>query len=319
MLYNVVVGNTQKLEKNNWRAIESDGFWFYDNTGIRQRIRIDNSLSHEISAKWETDTVQCYAINPEMRWRNNTSNLNGALRPIYHDNPNLDTSEQILVYVTVMNNYRIVDFETKYSILNTYHRKGEYQGCTLVLTRKELETIHSATALRIYAYDVKKKQPRRIDIGFQTIKEENAAPNKKPKINGDHLSVRVKGIKDADEKNRVLNMINQYKDSYLGFKCVVRPNVFLTSTYFVAPGYKDMIENIVRFKNKNIVVVDAETLENPKKLRALVADTCAKRKIRAITEVGLRLPINVLTENRIIYVFTYCDGVDHGLKCIKSN
>lgn len=317
MLYNVIIGNTQKLEKNNWRALEDNGFWFYDNATIHQRIRIDNSLGHDISLKWKTDTVQCYDIEKDMRWRNNTSNLNGALRPIYHDNPNLDTSEQILVYVTVMNNYKIVDFETKYSILNTFHRKGEYQGCTLVLTRKELETIHSSVALRIYAYDVKKEQPRMIEVGFNMIQP--SVPKGKFKIDGDHLYVRVKGIKDAEEKKRVLSMVNNYKDGYLGFKCVVRPNVFLTSTYFVSPEYANMINHVVRFKNKNIVIVDDETLKNPKKLRALVEDTCVKRKIRAITEVGLRLPINVLTENRIIYVFTYCDGIDHGLKCIKSN
>ena len=319
MLYNVIIGNNQKVNKD-WRVLEENGSYFYDKPDLRQRIRIDQSLDHTLTQLYRTDNVQCYDFGEGKRWRSNTSNFNPALRPLVANKANKDTSEQIIIYVTMMNNYQMVDFETDYSIMNTYHKKKEWQGCVLVMTAQEVETLKKRQVLRIFAYNKKKEQPVTIELSFGKYSEETMeAKGITSDIDISHLGMHIKSIKDKDEKERVLKMVEKYKDSYLGFKCIIHPNVLVTSTYFVSKKYEEMMNKIVKFKNRQIVVVDDETLKDKEKLSDLVARTCAPRKIRAITVVGLHIPLDVISENRLLYVFTYCDGVHKGLSCIKSN
>ena len=69
MLYNVIIGNTQKL-KANWRFLDTGSYQFYDKADIHQRIRLEKGVSHDVKEVYHTDAVQCYDIGNDKRWKN---------------------------------------------------------------------------------------------------------------------------------------------------------------------------------------------------------------------------------------------------------
>lgn len=309
MLYNVIIGNTQKL-KANWRFLDTGSYQFYDKADIHQRIRLEKGVSHDIKEVYHTDAVQCYDIGNDKRWKNNTSTFNSSLRGIIDDGkPFRDLSEQHIVCITVMNNYQIVDYACPYEIRSTFHKKGEYQGCMVEMTEDEVQR-EGASVLLIYAFNKKKNQPCTITVKFKK--------NADGSIDTKHLDTSVKSIKDEDEKARVTAVAKEDQNLYPGFKCVIQPNKFVTSVYFVSPAFKESIDKMVKFKNKQIVVVDDALLKDYDRLNEVVKETC-KGKIRAVTTAGMRLPLDIVKENHLIYVFAYSEAVDHGLSCIKSN
>lgn len=308
MLYNVIIGNTNKL-KANWRFLDSGTYQFYEKSDIYQRIRLEPGVTHQIKPVYHTDAVQCYDIGNDKRWKNNTSSFNASLIAKRTDKPFFDTSEQHIIYITVMNNYQISDFETPYEIRGTFHKKGEYQGCMVIMTEQEVQEYGHTPVLTVYAYNKKKNQPCTITVKFKK--------NEDGRIDTTHLETSVKSIKDADEKSRVNNLGNEQDSLYPGFKCLIHPNKFVTSVYFVSPEYRESIDKMVRFKNKQIIVVDDALLNDRERLNVTIQKVC-KGKIRAVTEAGIRLPLDLIKENHLRYVFTYSESVDHGLACIRS-
>lgn len=316
MLYNVTFGNTN-YSTDDWKKVDINGKIFYEKKDIDQRIRVnlapkqDASMA-ELVPGWKTAQVQQYKTKIPMEFKNNTVNMNAMLRPLgkgYEDN------ESIVVYVTIVNNYQIVDFETKYQILNTYHKFGMHQGCVVVLNKKELEEKKDSTILTVYAYNRKKGVPNMLSI---RIKSDFDKKTRKKSYDTNVLTTHVTPIKDATERDRVIAKAEENKDSFLGFKCIVNPKKFLTAVYFVHPDFKDHIDNMVRFSNKDIVVVTPEEVQDHDKMRQLLEKHCENKKVRAITTVGVTPSLHDLRNARILFVFSY-DAKTQGLRCIKSN
>ena len=265
----------------------------------------------ELVYKWGTDSIQCYDFGNDKIWRNNTSNMNPMFRKLDSVKAH-DVSERIVVYVTVMKNYKIVDFKTNYQILSTYHKKGYYQGCVVVLTREQLEIRGMKDLLTLYVYDRKKDSARQISIGFKDNKDT-------------HLQTKSVGVKNQAEKTRIIERIQESlardQESLLGFKCVCDKNTFLTSVYFTTPEYVTYLKKRVRICNKDIVCINEETLKDRDKLLALVRKHTHGNKVSAITQMGLKLPLQTIKGARILYVFNMYQDRDGTvrLSCIKSN
>lgn len=318
MLYNVILGDHRNLP-DRWQLIKEGDFYFYEKADLHQRIRLsqDFGTPQDLQYLWGTDTIQCYEFeedpeHPKKRWRNNTSNMNPIFRIL--DPKFKDQSEQIVVYVTVMKNYKIVDFRTDYQILSTYHKKGYYQGCALVLTRKQLERNKNRILLTLNVYDRKKDVAKEITVEFKDLVDT-------------HLQVKFTNIKEPATLEWIMNRIEHSKfageESLLGFKCIVKPGSFLTSVYFVAENQLPYVEEHVRIYNKDIVPISDELLKNPEELLKVVRAHTEKNhtKVRAITQVGIRLPLQVIKGAHIIYVFNM-GAVEENLpylECIKSN
>ena len=312
MLYNVVLGDTRHVS-DKWKLIKEGGFYFYEKADLGQRIRLSQDFENpdELVYEWGTDSIQCYNIGNDKIWRNNTSNMNPIFRKLDPTKAR-DVSERIVVYVTVMKNYKIVDFKTNYQILYTYHKKGYYQGCVVVLTREQLEIRGTKDLLTLFVYDRKKDAARQISIGFKDTKDT-------------HLQTKSVNVKDPDEKQRIIERIQESRardqESLLGFKCVCEKNTFLTSVYFTTPEYYGYLKKRVRICNKDVVCVNEETLKDRDRLLALVRKHTHGKQVRAITQMGLKLPLQVIKGANILYVFNLYqdrDGTVH-LSCIKSN
>lgn len=311
MLYNVVLGDTRHVS-DKWKLIKDGDFYFYEKADLGQRIRLSKDFGEpeELKYLWGTDNIQCYDIGNDKLWRNNTSNMNPIFRKIDPKKCN-DLSERIIVYVTVMKNYKVVDFETKYQILSTYHKKGYYQGCVIVLTREQLKSVGAKDLLTLFVYDRKKDAAKQISVGFKDMTDT-------------HIQTRSVGVKDPKEKDRIVERIQESRardqESLLGFKCICNPNTFLTSVYFTSPEFYEYLKKRVRICNKDIVVVTDKMMQDRDALMKLVRAHTHGTKVRAITQIGVKLPLQVIKGAHILYVFNMYQvkGTVH-LTCIKSN
>lgn len=331
MLYNVTFGNNKMLP-DAWELVKISNRWYYEKKDISQRIRINppkppkgiELVNYDMSADtldldqgFSIPQIQRYNFRLPMEFINNTVNMNSMLRILdTRDENTIREKNSIVIFVTVLNNYQIINFDTPYQILNTYHKFGMYQGCAVVLTRKELEEINDGTVLTIHAFNRKKEIPQVLTVKFKT---DVNPKTKERKINPNVLGTHVTPIKDAAERSRVEQRAKENKNSFLGFKCIVNSKKMMTSTYFVTPELKETIDGLVRFGNKEIVVVDPEIIGSyPDKVKALLKKHCLHKKVRAITTVGVRFPVNELRSARVLFVFDMNPKTKR-LTCIKSN
>lgn len=346
MLYNVVFGNQEKMKHNDWRVI-TDGkggreFYHLDNRAIRARIRVEPSVDERVltgkntpklDLLWKSSNISVYSTDPNQHWRNNTSNLNPILRPFTNkeiEKEDGDT-ELYMVYVTLMNNYSVMSVTTPYEIRHTYHQKGEYQGCVVVFTEKDLKEQKSASIITFDVYDKKRESYCKLSVQFGRttvgISETSASGKQDKRFN------KKKSTKDKDNKKKPQSFIDTTKmytkvtvtgdknsiddPKFTGLRCKVDPHTWLTSTYLVTPDFREMIDKIIRYKNKNIVVIDPNTLSDPETKQKIIAETLEKH-IRAVTVVGMDLPADIIHSAKLLFIFRY-DATRKRLICQKSN
>ena len=168
ILYNIVLGNL-KLTPDSWSHItDSHGNHFIAKDDIHQRIRIDGKVDPsiypnegELTPVWSAANMQCYNILPGTRWVNNNRNMN----PLLLSNKEIvEGQEQIVVYITVSNNYAIARFNTTHRILQTYHKKDMLQGCAVVLNEQNRSDDNRIISISVY--DKKKKEYSQFNIAF---------------------------------------------------------------------------------------------------------------------------------------------------------
>ena len=325
MLYNVTFGNNTFVS-DPWTLVEQNGMYFYEKNDINQRIRINLSKNNmdvtkytantlQLEPGWKTPQVQKYGFPIPMEFRNNTVNMNSMLRTLNPTNPNSEDHSSILVFVTVVNNYQIIDFETKYQILNTYHKFGMYQGCVVVLNRRDLKEIKNGTLLTVYAYNRKKEVPNLLTVRFKTITDKKTGEKT---IDPNVLTTHVTSIKDEKERERVITRATENRNSFLGFKCIVKPKRLLTAVYLVHPDFMPMMREMVRFSNAKLIAITPEMAKDHDAIRRILKEECEEKKVRAITTVGVTISIHDLRASRILFVFGY-DVKRQKLHCLKSN
>lgn len=343
MLYNVVFGNPNGLEangpKNEWRVLTTGegntkrDFYCFDNRAIRARIRVEPTVEErtknemgapKLELKWKSSNIAAYDIDEDMIWRNNTSNLNPILRPMSKKQIDKNTGECTelhILYVTLMSNYKVKSVDTPYEILHTYHQNDKYQGCVLVFTDDELNRSKKSTIITFDVYDTKREKFCNLSVNFGKVnvpeetkggkkggKKSKAIPRTKAHIDPTKVFTRVK-VRETGEKLD--------PNKFTSLKCMVNQNKFLTSTYIVTEEFKDMTDHIVRYQNKNIIVVDKEHLDDPAVIDQIKKETLDKH-VRAVTVVGLDLTPEIIRTAKLLFVFRY-HATEKKLICQKSN
>ena len=312
-LYNIVLGNLQ-LTPEPWSHVTDDhGNHFIAKDDIRQRIRIDGKVDEktfpelgELTPVWSAANMQCYDILPGTKWVNNNRNMN----PLLINNKDVsEDNNQIVIYITVSNNYAITRFRTSHRILQTYHKKDMYQGCAIVLNTSDRELDNRVISINVY--DKKKDQYSQFNISF-TKDDLN-------KLNIERRAVTNKAALDV-----MKNQTSKYNNRYMGFKIITKPEELITLAYVTSDKFMDEIVNLTKSKNINNPLIiginpddlkDSNTLES---LTAMLQDTFTTGRIRAITQCGVDLPLDVIRQLKLLYVFNY-DVKHNVLSCRKSN
>lgn len=311
ILYNITLGNLN-LTPDSWSHITDDhGNHFISKDDIRQRIRIDGKIDPSIYPElgdlkpvWAAANMQCYNILPGTRWVNNNRNMN----PLLLMNKETDTKkEQIVIYITVSNNYSIVRFNTSHRILQTYHKKDVLQGCAVVLNTAERDADNRVISISVY--DKKKDQYTQFNISF--MREDN---NK--------LRIDRKAITNDNILATLKEQVQKFNNRLMGFKIITKPNELLTLTYLTSEKFKANIEKITKdINNPKIITINPEQLENESYLNDVIQKLQSEfenGRIRALTQCGVNLPLEAHRKLKLLYVFNY-DVKNNVLSCRKSN
>jgi hypothetical protein len=317
ILYNVVLGNL-KIAPNAWSHITDDfGNHFIAKDDIHSRIRIDNKVDDriypelgELKPVWASNNMQCYNILSGTRYVTNNRNMN----PVFLNSKEYnDGDDQIVIYLTVSNNYAITRFNTSHRILQTYHKINMFQGCAIVLNTKD--RAEDNRIISISVHDRKKNQYSQFNISFM-----------KDDLN--KIEIHRKSITNKEQLEAIKEQANKFKNRYMGFKIITKPNDLLTNTYVTSNKFKADVVNATKYLNKvNIITIDPEqittavekndtaTLDN---ITEMLQKNFEANKIKAITQCGVSLPIDMIRKLKLLYVFNY-DVKNKVLSCRKSN
>ena len=311
ILYNITLGNLN-LTPDSWSHItDTHGNHFIAKDDIHQRIRIDNKVDPsiypemgELTPVWAAANMQCYNILPDTRWVNNNRNMN----PLLLMNKDSEKGkEQIVIYITVSNNYAIGHFKTSHRILQTYHKKDTFQGCAVVLNTDDISTDNRIICISVY--DKKKNQYNQFNIYFN-----EADINK---INIDRRSITNAKLLESLKKQ-----VDKFNNRYMGFKIITKPDELLTIAYVTSDKFKDSVKKATKdIKNAQIISINPDQLNDTSYvdyITTMLDNELSSNRIRAITQCGVNLALDIIRNLKLLYVFNY-DTKNRVLSCRKSN
>lgn len=330
MLFNVVLGQSKRLDSLSWH-IKSDHFdnSFISNEYIRQSIRIGNNVNEVLDFVYEyeetADDVKMGLLNiipykhcgfniaKHIFITNNNRNMNLAIMNYWNkDDPNgKKHKDPDIIYLTLMNNdCTLVNYELMEGteILSTYRWKADHHGCALVVSR-----ISPVPEQKLITLTVKGS-----DYRFHKI---SLYMNYKNKTS--ILKVFDSIIEDGKELRELRNATNKKNAAPPCFKIQSSdPKRIMTSQVFVSSEKVDELEKFIgkkRTSNMKIHVIPTDISE---KERRTIFDNISKElresKIRALTVVDVRLPMDLLKDCGILYLFRV-DLQNNKVECIRSH
>ena len=310
LLYNITLGNLNLAPAPWSHIVDNYGTHFIAKDDIFQRIRIDNKIDQnsypaegELTPVWTASNMQCYEVLPGTRWINNNRNMN----PFLTIDKNDDGREQIVIYLTVSNNYAITRFVTDHRILQTYHKKDTLQGCAIVLNTNDRDADNRIISINVY--DRKKDQYCQFNISFMRDDLTKIQINRKSITNKSTLDV-------------MKNQVKKFDGRYMGFKILTKPEELLTVTYVTSDRFKADVEKITKkINHAKIITVNPTDFENADSMQNVVAmlqNELESNRIKAITQCGVNLPLDVIRQLKLLYIFNY-DIKNNILSCKKSN
>ena len=314
ILYNIILGNLN-LAPDPWKhTIDEHGNHFIAKEDIRQNIRIDGGVDEsnypkagDLEPTWAAANMQCYHVLPGTKWINNNRNMNPMLLATKEPK---EEKEQIVVYITVSNNYSIVRFNTNHRILQTYHKKDIFQGCAVVLNNTERNADNRIIAIN--AYDRKRDQYNQFNIAFM-----------KDDIN--KIRIERKSITNTNVLETMKTQIEKFSNRYMGFKILTKPTELLTRYYVTTEKYKnDIIKATANINNVRVITIDNlldqsnDSNEFVNKFVSEYQKEFETERIRSITQCGTTIPLEAIKQLKLLYVFNY-NMKDNVLSCKKSN
>lgn len=307
-------GNTPILEGMNLNIVEekkpngkfNDGKSFITIDGIRQRIRLHDKIKNlnittPITAYNDRGSFcEKYTFNKNMRWINNNLNMN----PMFLLSGKDPKNDYLVAYITVTPEFKILSYNTSFSILQTYYSKDKYQGCVVVAPMSDVDEHEGWDLLTINGYNNATGKYESVTFEYSEKK----------------CAIDVSNIPITEVTEKYAEKDKRYKGS-LPFKIMpAKKNTLITSTYVTDEKNYDKVASEYTKNIKNAVIIKVEQDEinnNPSSVVEKIKTEIGDKRVRAITQVGVRIPREIYMELHQIFVFDYDEK--KGLKCIKSN
>ena len=315
MLLSTIIGD-QTTVSNDW-TIEHDSYdnRYLANESLRQKIRMGKNTEEKLDRVFSSANMASYEISDNIVFSNSNKNMNLLMLNFFSKNPEerKNHKDQHILYVTMsIKNYMLTSYELIGDgiIVQTYRRKGEFQGCAIQFTELNQEL------MVIYAKDFEMNRFVKIYVSVDG----------EGRVQVDKLQISDREeLKKARKKYRNLtkgNRLNHFKMS-----C---PDDWLpTSTYIVnglEEGLVDAVKDLTKeIHNVSIMVLPAGdstftdgTDEEKEALDNMFKEALIDERVRAVTVVGARLPYDFCKKYKILYLFAIDDNTG-GFVCLKSN
>lgn len=296
LIFDVNLGKDSFVDnKGSWTKVEISDYLFFSREDINQKIRLGSKVEIGSSSLSFYKDGQILPFN--VKWVNSYNNLNPML---FNVNKKEEEYKEHIVYITMDNSLKLLRFKSFFSILQTYHKRDEYQGCAIIIPEKKLD--HEKPIFELTVKNLETNRYQYIKIYLTDDSE----------IKIDQQDVRSRKL--VSELRKIDN-----RKSYVHFKVKVPKKTFLTNTYFCKnqEDSEKIMELTEGIKNKNVIDLSRYHSEDEK--TSAINDALLGSHTRAFTIVGdADVPYELWKENKQLYIFKY-DIEEEALICLKSN
>lgn len=309
MLYDVVVGvSNDEIKKEKWSLIITMNGLFLAKDCIRQRVRIDKNIDRfGFSFARSTSLCDEFNISNIIKVISNNKNMNPSIVDSSEFDLPLETTH--MMYVTIGDNFKILGYNTPHKIMVTYHKDESYQGCMLAFKRETILMNSNGFVISIRVLDKTDNMYKFINIHIDKR---------------DQCTVSIENARNPEVVNSLRDLDKKYDKRFsLGFKvkrAINDESDLFTAVYITTSKTKKKVEELTKgIVNRRIITVPGYIESNPTKLHDFIKSEFSRMHgVRAITEAGIELPLQIYSELRILYVFYYNTN-DNTLICKKSN
>lgn len=296
MIYNVILDKSKNIDSFDWKI--EDGF--VSSKGMDQRIRLDSNLAENFSVeKAESDVIGNMHLAgfkiPNCRFVCNNKTLNPILMK---SNRSEDESDNIIIYILVHKDFKMVTYNITSGIkvlrnvrvMDRDTRRPRYTGYTLVMSKKDLVE-NNTLVVRMNFVDTSAKYA----VSTYSL---NLVNN-----NLEILCENENQNKDFAERMRKLAK-NQKRSLIPPLR--VNPDMILTYVLVCPESMKAKGEEIMaRLKKHLLITVPDNEVENSEVINKLLAQPIEELHVRALSTLGMNIPVDVKRQNKLLYTFRY--------------
>ena len=295
LVFDVNLG-TESFVKNreSWETEKINDFLFFSRKDINQKIRLGTKV--ETFADTLTFYQDGQILPKNVKWVNSYKNLNPIL---FNVNKKEEGYREHLVYITMDSSLKLLRFRTFFSILQTYHKVNEYQGCVIVIPEKSLDPEKPIMELTVKNTENNRYQYIKIYL------PDNA-----------EVTIDQQDVRNRKQVNDLRKLDN--RKSHYHFKIKVPKGTLLTNTYICnnSSDFNRMMELTDDIKNRSIVNI---SLFEGEEQKSVINEKLLGSNVRAFTIVNdAQVPYELWKENKQLYVFKY-NTEDETVTCLKSN
>lgn len=308
MLISMILGNDINGLNNEWNlTTDTYGITFIANESIRQRIRLGKNVKKVLKKVCDENNIAAYTLPTSTFLSNNNKNMNLSLMNFWSQDPEVKENhvDDSILYITFMNkDYKMIEYTTACEVLQTYRKKGEYQGLALVFKHAE------GVIFTMKAQNLNDKSFEDIVVSL----DENG-----------NMSVAYDTIEDKHEIGRLVNKMKKFGPKVPHF--VMDVDKFPTNTFIIDEKYVNDVADLLNdIPNAQIITLiggsaafaDDLTDEEKASVDALMKKHIVDERVRAVTTIGVRLPKTFCKTYNILYLFNY-DIENNKITCVRSN
>lgn len=308
MLVSMILNNHDNSINNEWK-LSTDAYnnTFIANESIRQRIRLGKNVKKTLEKVCEAEHVAAYKLPESTFLSNNNKNMNLSLMNFWSQDHEVKANhlDDNILYITFMNkDYKMIEYSTGYEVLQTYRKKGEYQGLAIVFKTAE------GRIFTMKAQDLRDKTF--VEITVDVDSEGNMTAN-------------YTTIEDKHEIGNLVNKLKKFGPRVPHF--VMDVDKLPTNTFIIDDGYADAVKDLLNdIPNAQVISLiggseafsEDRTDEEKKSVDELMKKHIVDERVRAITTIGVRLPKTFCRTYNILYLFNY-DMETNRITCVRSN
>lgn len=302
MIYNMNLGSRYEGETTPWIDEVINGRTFISRDDIGQKIKVIGLDRHDpyLLQKFGDGQV----LPHSKRWVNNNHTLGSILIPSKPPKKAQEDQDETIVYITLDDTYKLLQYKSNYEILQTYGVKGKYVGCALVIPPNRMKENEANRLMELHVKNVEINRYQVIKIDLDPTN--GILSNIQEDVNNKKLVSQLKGI---DKKNP-----NGRK-----FKFYVFGDKMLTSVYFVSNDEEYKVIDCLTSHIKNRKIVKIKEGMSEEELKKLCYSSLVDEHVRGFTMVGKTdIPYEIWNYCKQLYVFRW-DMEKKRLICMKSN
>lgn len=308
MLISMILGNNIDGLNNDWNlTTDTYGNTFIVNDSIRQRIRLGKNVKKVLNKICDSNNIAAYTLPTSTFLSNNNKNMNLSLMNFWSQDNEVKANhvDDNILYITFPNkDFKMVEYHTDYKVLQTYRKKGEYQGLGIVFTHAD------GVLFTMKAQDLNDKTMVEIVV---TLDE-----------NG-NMDVNYNTIEDKKEVGRLIGKMKKFGPRVPHF--VMSVDKLPTNTFIIDDDYSDAVKELLNdIPNAQVISLiggteafsEDRTDEENNAVDELMKKHIVDERVRAVTAIGVRLPKTFCRTYNILYLFNY-DMETGEITCVRSN